>query len=74
MDEEMREFVRSFEKKLIIKLMREDDIPDDIITLVKCLADAGCPVKCVLQGLQEFGEEMQLKELLKGLPIKLEDD
>ena len=80
---EMNEIMRMFEVTLYEKLCKDSgaDIPEEVHDLVKCLVLAGCPMKCVLKGMTDFGEKMtekedreNLKELLKGLPIKWEDD
>ena len=80
---EMDDMIRMFEITLFDKIVAESEckIPEDILTLIRCLTLSGCPLKSVLKGFVDFGQKMSeedekesLRELLKGLPIIWEDN
>ena len=55
-------------------------MPEEIIEFIRSFVQCGCPLKSVLEGMVKFSERPtkkqidELKELLKDLPIKFEED
>jgi len=77
----MDEMSRDIERMIFGVMSKEAGLPETAQKFVDCMVKNGCPLKSVLNGIVEFGEIMQekedrdnLKELLKDLPIKLEDE
>lgn len=77
----MDEIARNIERMMLGAACKEANIPKEIAELMDSLVHCGCPVKCVLAGMIEFGERMKRKEeledlmeLVKGLPIIFEEE
>lgn len=71
--DEFEEFKLKLERMALKKCCKEVGIPDYIHEFMDCLVKCGCPVQAVLDGFKEFADRQAVKELLKELPIELED-
>jgi len=63
----MGDLKKRIELSIFRKLSEEHKVPEEVIILVEKLVEAGCPIRCVLDGLSNFGETMAFMELVKDL-------
>ena len=81
----MNEYMRTLERMVLKTIADEADIPKDIIKMMDIFVECGCPLGVVMKAMSKFGEYLAedskakeerdaLKELLKDLPIKFEEE
>jgi len=78
---------RTVERIILKEIAREQEMPEEIFNMMDIFVKNGCELKAVMLSMSEFGEYLMkkheeeqkidkdaLKELLKDLPIKWEDE